>query len=179
MPKARGSSAVGAARDKGAILSRERMAPFDPQENGRGVSTSPLHPSRPKGRGFAPPFWIIHPSALPVSTTPTLDDSVSRVPAKAALLRSPHFNRKTTASAVVFVLFISSFQKIIDADAIKISERAQNVRRQHSFAAFIICVCALRNVDRFADLTLCQIGILPQIADAPVSLHVYHQTQYT
>lgn len=62
---------------------------------------------------------------------------------------------------------------------IKISERAQNVRRQHSFAAFIICVCALRNVDRFADLTLCQIGILPQIADAPVSLHVYHQTQYT
>ena len=101
------------------------------------------------------------------------------MPAKAALLRSPHFNRKTTASAVVFVLFISSFQKIIDADAIKISERAQNVRRQHSFAAFIICVCALRNVDRFADLTLCQIGILPQIADAPVSLHVYHQTQYT
>ena len=44
MPKARGSSAVGAARDKGAILSRERMAPFDPQENGRGVSTSPMHP---------------------------------------------------------------------------------------------------------------------------------------
>ena len=43
----------------------------------------------------------------------------------------------------------------------------------------VICVCALRNVDRFADLTLCQIGILPQIADAPVSLHVYHQTQYT
>ena len=74
---------------------------------------------------------------------------------------------------------IRPFQKIIDADAIKISERAQNVRRQHSFAAFIICVCALRNVDRFADLTLCQIGILPQIADAPVSLHVYHQTQYT
>ena len=36
VPKARGSSAVGAARDKGAILSRERMAPFDPQENTRG-----------------------------------------------------------------------------------------------------------------------------------------------
>ena len=31
MPKARGSSAVGAARDKGAILSRERMAPLAPQ----------------------------------------------------------------------------------------------------------------------------------------------------
>ena len=31
MPKARGSSAVGAARDKGAILSCERMAlPLDP-----------------------------------------------------------------------------------------------------------------------------------------------------
>ena len=86
--------------------------------------------------------------------------------------------KEMTASAVVFVLFISSFQKIIDADAIKISERAQNVRRQHSFAAFIICVCALRNVDRFADLTLCQIGILPQIADAPVSFHVYHRIQY-
>ena len=85
---------------------------------------------------------------------------------------------KTTASAVVLVLFISSFQKIVDADAIKISERAQNMRRQHSFATLVICVCALRNIDCFADLTLCQISVFPQIADAPVSFHVYHQIQY-
>jgi hypothetical protein len=32
-------SAVGAARVKGAILSRERMAPLDPQENGECPST--------------------------------------------------------------------------------------------------------------------------------------------
>ena len=34
-------SAFGAARNKGAILSRERMAPLDPQENARG---GPLDP---------------------------------------------------------------------------------------------------------------------------------------
>ena len=62
---------------------------------------------------------------------------------------------KTTALAVVFVLLIGSFQKIIDADAVKVGKRAKNVRRQHSFAALIICVCALWNIDRFADLTLC------------------------
>jgi hypothetical protein len=32
-------SAFGAARNKGAILSRERMAPLDPQENGEAPST--------------------------------------------------------------------------------------------------------------------------------------------
>ena len=41
MPKARGSSAVGAARDRGAILSRERMAPLDPQENTRALPLDP------------------------------------------------------------------------------------------------------------------------------------------
>ena len=35
-------SADGAARVKGAILSRERMAPLDPQENARG---GPLDPA--------------------------------------------------------------------------------------------------------------------------------------
>ena len=61
---------------------------------------------------------------------------------------------KTTALAVVFILLIGSFQKIIDTDAVKVSKRAENVRRQHSFAALIICVCALRNIDCFTDLTL-------------------------
>ena len=85
---------------------------------------------------------------------------------------------KTSADAVVLILFIGSLQKIIDADAVKISECAQNVRRQHSFTALVICICALRNIDRFTDLTLRQVGVLPQITDAPVSFHVYHQIQY-
>ena len=34
-------SAKGAARGKGAILSRERMAPLNPQENARGVPSTP------------------------------------------------------------------------------------------------------------------------------------------
>ena len=62
---------------------------------------------------------------------------------------------KTTALAVVLILFIGSLQKIIDADAVEVGKRTENVRRQHPFAAFIICVCALRNIDRFADLALC------------------------
>ena len=41
LQSARGSSTAGAARNKGAILSRERMAPFDPQENGRGKDPTP------------------------------------------------------------------------------------------------------------------------------------------
>ena len=41
--------------------------------------------------GLAPPFWIIHPVALPVSTAPTLDASELIVPAGAALLRSPRW----------------------------------------------------------------------------------------
>ena len=41
LQSARGSSAAGAARNKGAILSRERMAPFDPQENARGHAPCP------------------------------------------------------------------------------------------------------------------------------------------
>ena len=32
------SSAVGAAREKGDILSRERISPLDPQENARGLA---------------------------------------------------------------------------------------------------------------------------------------------
>ena len=36
-----GSSAAGAARNKGAILSRERMAPLYPQENARGPAPRP------------------------------------------------------------------------------------------------------------------------------------------
>ncbi len=34
-------SAKGAAQGKGAILSRERMAPLNPQENARGVPLDP------------------------------------------------------------------------------------------------------------------------------------------
>lgn len=47
----------------------------------------------PKGRGYAPPFWMILPVALPVRTAPASDDAVSIMPAEAALLRSPH-NKK-------------------------------------------------------------------------------------
>ena len=43
LQSARGSSAAGAARNKGAILSRERMAPLDPQENARGGPLDPQH----------------------------------------------------------------------------------------------------------------------------------------
>ena len=78
---------------KGEILFQKRTSPFEsPKRKAGGVSISPpAPPYDQKGRGLAPPFWIIHPMALPVSIAPTWDDSVLIVPAKAALLRSPLF----------------------------------------------------------------------------------------
>ena len=169
----------GTARGKGGLLSRERRPPFDPPRERQGRFDLAPAPLTTKREGPCPSFLDYPPYGTSGKHCAYFGgfcfDGACRggIAALAAFLIG-----KTTALAVIFVLFISSFQKIVDADAIKISERAQNVRRQHSFATLVICVCALRNIDCFADLTLCQIGVFPQIADAPVSFHVYHQIQY-
>ena len=113
MPKARGSSAVGAARDKGAILSRVRMAPSDPREH-KGLC--PLTPPL-RGLGLkscsacgigcllffcCDTIWLAPiircRSAHLVEVQPNFCllwiCTILLMPAKAALLRSPHFNRK-------------------------------------------------------------------------------------
>ena len=114
MPKARGSSAVGAARDKGAILSRERMAPFESPKRTQGAL--PLDPAiarfgleellslrnRVSAVFCCDTIWLAPiircRSAHLVEVQPNFCllwiCTILLMPAKAALLRSPHFNRK-------------------------------------------------------------------------------------
>ena len=53
---------------KGEVLFQKRTSPFEtPKRKAGGVSISPpAPPNDQKGRGVAPPFWIIHPVLLTV-----------------------------------------------------------------------------------------------------------------
>lgn len=50
--------------------------------------------------------------------------------------------------------FVGTPKEIIHTDAVEIRQGAQNVRRNHPLAAFIVGVAALRNIDCSADFFL-------------------------
>lgn len=54
---------------------------------------------------------------------------------------------------------VSQFEKIVHTDMIKLSQCDQNLRRDHAFAAFIISVGSLGDIDLLADFSLREVRI--------------------
>ena len=77
-------------------------------------------------------------------------------------------------------LLVRQSEKVIYADMIKPRQRNQNLRREHAFSAFVISIGSLRNIDLPAQLRLCKVRVLSQIADSLVSFsHFYHHGHYS
>ena len=76
----------------------------------------------------------------------------------------------------VYFLFIGATQQIIHTDIVKIGDGTKHLRRQHSPAAFVIGIGALRHIDRPAHLLLGQVGIFPQVAYSLIFCHGYCPT---
>jgi hypothetical protein len=76
------------------------------------------------------------------------------------------------------LFLVSSAEDIIHADLVIVRQGAEDVRRHHALAVFVISVGALRYIDGLAHLLLCQIGILAQVADALILFHIYHHAKY-
>ena len=70
-------------------------------------------------------------------------------------------------------------QKIVYADLIKVSQSAENMRRNHPLPAFVIGVCPLRDVDCGTHLGLRQISIFPEITNSLISTHNHHRKKYS
>ena len=64
---------------------------------------------------------------------------------------------------------VCSAEDIIHADLVVVRQDAEDVRRHHALTALIAGLDALRHVDGFSYLLLCQIRILAQVADALIS----------
>ena len=56
--------------------------------------------------------------------------------------------------SLIQIAIIGAFQKIVYTYAVVICKRNQHMRRNHSAAVFIIGIGALRDIDRFTDLSL-------------------------
>ena len=54
---------------------------------------------------------------------------------------------------------VSEFEQIVNAYMIELSQGNKNLRRDHSFTAFIISVGSLRHIDLLADFGLCEVRI--------------------
>ena len=76
----------------------------------------------------------------------------------------------------VYFLFIGATQQIVHTDIVKIGDGAKHLRRQHTPAAFVIGIGALRHIDRPAHLLLGQVGIFPQVAYSLIFCHGYCPT---
>ena len=70
-------------------------------------------------------------------------------------------------------------QKIVYADLIKVSQSAENMRRNHPLPAFVVGVCPLRDVDCGTHLGLRQISIFPEITNSLISTHNHHRKKYS
>ena len=160
----------GTARGKGGLLSRERRPPFDPPRERQGRFDLAPAPLTTKREGPCPSFLDYPPMALPVSIAPTSDDSVSMVPAEAALLRSPPLT--IILSAGVRPVYIRQSEQIIGTNVIKSRKTddrgAWNVER----SAFISRICCLADIEHRGNILLCFVVVFSQI---PKSLiHHFH-----
>ena len=54
---------------------------------------------------------------------------------------------------------VGQSKKIINADMIKLSQSDKNLRRDHSFAAFIVSIGSLRDIDLLANFSLSEVRI--------------------
>jgi len=68
-------------------------------------------------------------------------------------------------------------EQIIHAYAVEIRQGAQNARRNHPLAAFIIGIGALGDIDCRADFFLREMRIFTQFADPFLSFHYDHRYQ--
>ena len=59
----------------------------------------------------------------------------------------------------IWCLLVSEFEQIVNADMIELSQGNKNLRRDHAFAAFVISVGSLRDIDYLADFSLCEVRI--------------------
>ena len=50
-------------------------------------------------------------------------------------------------------------QKIIPTDMIELCQGNENLRRDHAFAAFVISIGSLGNIDLLANLSLCKVSV--------------------
>ena len=101
--------------------------------------------------------------ALPVSTAPTWDDSVSIVPAKAALLRSPRLGGAFLAGIGFF--FVGQADEIVDACMVESGELPGVFQRKRSLTALVFGIERLVAHQKFCDLLLREVFILPQITN--------------
>lgn len=72
------------------------------------------------------------------------------------------------------IFLVGPSENVVHTDLIILCQGAENVRRNHALAALIIGVSTLGYIDRIADLLLCQIGILAQIANTLKFFHIHH-----
>ena len=54
---------------------------------------------------------------------------------------------------------VSEFEQIVNADMIELSQSDKNLRRDHSFAAFIVSIGSLRDIDLLANFSLSEVRI--------------------
>jgi len=73
------------------------------------------------------------------------------------------------------LFLVGPSENVVHTDLIILCQGAENVRRNHALAALIIGVSTLGYIDRIADLLLCQIGILAQIANTLKFFHIHHR----
>ena len=62
-------------------------------------------------------------------------------------------------SVWICCLLVGQSKKIINADMIELSQSDKNLRRDHAFATFIVCVGSLGDINLHANLSLREVSI--------------------
>ena len=87
------------------------------------------------------------------------------------------------AFRVIGTWIVGQFQQIIHTGVIKPGQCAENLRRQHPLAAFIVGIGPLRDTHRLPQLFLGKVVVLSQVPDSSVHCHhpdsAYVRTKYS